>query len=171
MKINKNKLILSFLLFIGVLNYIQSQNTLKYSDSIPPIKASLLDISWVEGHWKGEAFGGIAEEIWSPPLGDSMMFSFKLVNDNKVSFYEIGFIREINETLILQLKHFHNDLKGWEEKDETVNFKLVRIDPNKIFFDQLTFEKINNNEMNVYVVIENNHGTHEEVKFNYKRYK
>ncbi len=41
-------------------------------------EATLEDVSWIAGHWKGEAFGGIAEEIWSPPLGDSMMFVFKL---------------------------------------------------------------------------------------------
>lgn len=165
------KKVIPLLILISYISFSQGQNTVKYNDSIPPVRGSLQDVSWIEGHWRGEAFGGIAEEIWSPPLGDSMMFSFKLVNDNKVSFYEIGFIREIKETLILQLKHFHNDLKGWEEKDKTIDFKLVRIDKNKILFDQLTFEKISANEMNVYVVVTNNDGTDEEVKFNYKRYK
>ena len=165
------KKVIPLLILISYISFSQGQNTVKYNDSIPPVRGSLQDVSWIEGHWRGEAFGGIAEEIWSPPLGDSMMFSFKLVNDNKVSFYEIGFIREIKETLILQLKHFHNDLKGWEEKDKTIDFKLVRIDKNKILFDQLTFEKISANEMNVYVVVTNNDGTEEEVKFNYKRYK
>lgn len=165
------KKVIPLLILISYISFSQGQNTVKYNDSIPPVRGSLQDVSWIEGHWRGEAFGGIAEEIWSPPLGDSMMFSFKLVNDDKVSFYEIGFIREIKETLILQLKHFHNDLKGWEEKDKTIDFKLVRIDKNKILFDQLTFEKISANEMNVYVVVTNNDGTEEEVKFNYKRYK
>lgn len=158
-----------FLILFGYLSFSQSKNTLKYSDSIPPVKASLQDIFWIEGHWRGEAFDGIAEEIWSPPLGDSMMFSFKLVNENKVTFYELGIIREIQETLILQLKHFHGDMKGWEEKDETEDFKLVKIEKNKIFFDELTYEKISANEINAYVVIEQKDGTNEEMKFNYKR--
>ena len=163
--------VLSLFILIGHISFIQSQNTIEYSDKTPPVKASLQDITWVQGHWRGEVFGGIAEEIWSPPLGDSMMFSFKLVKNNKVSFYEIGFIREIQETLILQLKHFHGDLKGWEEKDETEDFKLVKLEKNKIYFDGLTFEKINNNEMNVYVVIKRKDGTNDEIKFNYKRFK
>jgi len=54
----------------------------------------------LQGHWKGEAFGGITEEIWSPPLGDSMMFVFKLVDEGKVVFYEIGGIREVMTSLL-----------------------------------------------------------------------
>ena len=131
-------------------------------------KANLSQVSWIAGHWKGEAFGGITEEIWSPPLGDSMMFSFKLVNDGKVIFYELGGIRQVDDTLIFQLKHFGNDFKGWEEKDETVDAKLIKIDNNCAYFDQFTFERISETEINIYVVIEEN-GQTEEVKFNYKK--
>lgn len=169
MKPIKKTAALCFFILFGYLSFSQSKNTVKYSDSIPPVKASLHDVAWIEGHWRGEAFGGITEEIWSPPFGDSMMFSFKLINDNKVTFYELGVIREIQESLILQLKHFHGDLKGWEEKDETIDFKLVKIEKNKIFFDELTFEKISTDKINVYVVIDHKDGTSEEMKFNYKR--
>ena len=131
-------------------------------------KANLSQVSWIAGHWKGEAFGGITEEIWSPPLGDSMMFSFKLVNDGKVIFYELGGIRQVDDTLIFQLKHFGNDFKGWEEKDETIDAKLIKIDNNRAYFDQFTFERISETEINIYVVIEEN-GQIEEVKFNYKK--
>ena len=162
----KQLLTLAFLL--AFTNGISQNNTLKFDkDAISP-KATLQDAAWIAGHWKGEAFGGITEEIWSPPLGGSMMFSFKLVNDGKVVFYELGGIREIGGTLIFQLKHFGNDFKGWEEKDETVDAKLVKVEENRIYFDQFTFEKISNNEINIYVVIEENEKT-EEVKFNYKK--
>jgi uncharacterized protein DUF6265 len=132
-------------------------------------KATLEAISWIAGHWKGEAFGGIAEEIWSPPLGDSMMFVFKLASEGKVQFYEVGHIQQTGETLILQLKHFHGSLKGWEEKDETVDFKLVKLENDRVYFDGLTMEKISANEINMYVVVGDKDGTSEEVKFNYKR--
>lgn len=146
-----------------------AQNTLPFPENGTSPKASLQDISWMEGHWRGEAFGDIAEEIWSPPLGGSMMFVFKLVSEGKVNFYEVGHIQEIGQTLLLQLKHFHSDLKGWEEKDETVDFKLVKVEGNRVFFDGFTFEKINVNEVNLYVVISEDENTEKEVKFNYKR--
>ncbi len=147
----------------------QTSNTIKFSDDMTSPKATLQDVSWISGYWRGEAFGGITEEIWSDPLGNSMMFSFKLVVDNTIKFYEVGGITQNNNTLLLQLKHFHGDFKGWEEKEETVDFKLVKIEKNRVFFDQMTFEKISDNEMNVYVVIGNKDGSGDEVKFNYKR--
>ncbi len=132
-------------------------------------KAKISDVSWISGTWKGEAFGGITEEIWSDPLGDSMMASFKLVADGKVQFYEIEIIREVKESLILQLKHFSGELKGWETKDETVDFALVKITENNIHFDGMTFEKISDRQMNVYVLMLEKNGTKKEVKFNYKK--
>jgi hypothetical protein len=158
------------ILFFISQNCLAQEHTIKFLKNSMSPQASLEDISWIQGYWKGEAFGGVTEEFWSPPLGDSMMFCFKLVVDNKVVFYELGGIRQVEETLLLQLKHFGNDFKGWEEKDETVDFKLVKIENNKVYFDQFTFEKVSENEMNLYVVIEEN-GTSEEVKFNYKKEK
>ena len=52
------------------LNYCNSQsNTLQYNENEGSPEATLKDVAWIAGHWKGEAFGGITEEIWSPPLG------------------------------------------------------------------------------------------------------
>ena len=159
-----------FITIISLTGFSQQSatNTLQLSENQTSPKASLDDVSWIQGHWKGEAFGGITEEIWSPPLGDSMMFSFKLVEDDKVVFYELGGIRQVDGTLIFQLKHFGNDFKGWEEKDETLDAKLVQIKGNRAYFEGFTFEKINENEIAIYVLIEEK-GKSEEVKFNYKR--
>ena len=97
-----------------------------------------------------------------------MMGAFKLVNNDQVSFYEIMTIRETAGTLLLQLKHFHGDLKGWEEKDETVDFPLVKVIDGKVFFDGFTIERISDNEVNVYGVLER--GEPESVAtFNYHR--
>ena len=146
-----------------------AQNTLSLPATSSSPNATLEDVSWIAGHWKGEAFGGVTEEIWSPPLGDSMMFVFKLVSEGKVKFYEAGHIQYKNETLVLQLKHFDSSLKGWEEKEETVDFPLVRLEGNRIYFDGFTIEKISGNEINMYVVIGQKDGSSEEVKFNYKK--
>ncbi len=147
---------------------VSAQKTLSLPDGENSPKANLDQVAWIEGHWKGEAFGGIAEEIWSPPLGNSMMFVFRLVNNGKVSFYESGHIQEVDETIILQLKHFDGSMKGWEEKDKTIDFKLVKIEPNKVYFDGMTMEKVNEDQINVWVLIEEN-GNQKEILFSYKR--
>ncbi|OEK07577.1 hypothetical protein A8C32_17420 [Flavivirga aquatica] len=154
------KLVIIYLFLISTTLIAQKTQTLG---------SKLENISWISGNWKGEAFGGITEENWSEPSGDSMMATFKLIDKGRVVFYEIEIIREINNTLILQLKHFNNDLKGWEAKDETIDFPLKKITPTKVIFEGMTFEKINSNEMNVYVDIHQKDGSIKTVKFNYTK--
>lgn len=137
-----------------------------YNDEKGSEKASLKDIEWLEGNWKGEAFGGIYEENWSKPFGGSMLFSFKLVVDGKVIFYEMGHIMEKKNSLIFQIKHFDSDLKGWEEKDKSKDFRFIKKEGNRMYFDKFTFEYISKNEVNLYAYFEN---SKEEVIFNFKK--
>ncbi len=115
----KNVIICFLVLFSGLSIASENIRHLKPGEKSP--LASIDQVAWIAGHWKGEAFGGITEEIWSPPQAGSMMASFRLINKGVVSFYEIEIIREINGSLVLELKHFNNDLKGWETKDEVVS--------------------------------------------------
>jgi len=164
--------ILIITLLLGLNSLVIAQNNypntlfLKAGEKSP--SSELKAIEWLAGHWQGEAFGGITEELWAPPLAGSMMGSFKLVLDQQVSFYEIMTISEENNSLVLRLKHFHNNLKGWEEKEETHDFKLVKLSKDKIYFEGFTFERVHQNEINIYVVIEDE-GMKQEVKFLYTR--
>jgi hypothetical protein len=169
-KIGQLFILLILLTSIPVFGQENFPNTLSYDKEVGSPKADINSLRFIVGHWKGEAFGGITEEIWTAPLGGSMMGAFKLVVDDQVNFYEIETITTINGSLILRLKHFHSNLKGWEEKDETVDFRLVKVLDDKIYFDDFTFEKISDDEINLYVVIENGEERNE-VKFNYKRVK
>jgi len=158
------KSLVYLLLVTGI--FCKAQNTMSLKEGEKSPKAALEEISWMKGHWKGEAFGGITEEIWSPPLGGSMMFSFKLVVEGEVNFYELGHIRQLNETLIFELKHFGSDLKGWEEKEEVQRFKLIKVAENRLYFEGFTFEKVTDKEVNIYGLIHQD-GKEEEIKFNY----
>ncbi len=168
MSISRLILVTFIILSTAVFGQNERLNTLTYSDTTGSPKADLSNIQWIEGHWKGEALGGITEEVWTPPLGGSMMCAFKLVVNSKVKFYELLTIAEEDNSLILKLKHFHSDLKGWEEINETIDFKLVKVTENKVYFDGFTFEQLTDNEMNIYVVFMNE-GEKSEMKFNYKK--
>ncbi|MGE0587354.1 MAG: DUF6265 family protein [Cyclobacteriaceae bacterium] len=144
-------------------------NTLTLPEGSNSPKANLKNIEWLAGRWVGEAFGGTTEELWSPPAGKSMMGVFRSVINDQVSFYEIVTIVEENETLLLRLKHFHADLKGWEEKDVTQDFRLVKVTPNRVYFDGFTFEKVSTDQMNAYVVIGSKKETQKELSFPYTR--
>lgn len=166
----KQQLSLFCFLLIAGASYGQKvfPNTLFYNDSVASPKATLSDIKWLAGHWQGEAFGGMVEEIWAPPAGNSMMGTFKLVVDDVVQFYEIETISEENGTLLLRLKHFNANLTAWEEKDETIDFKLVKVADHTIYFDGFTIEYLNENEMNMYVVIDEA-GENKEILFQYNK--
>jgi len=157
---------LAFLCFIISFNLL-AQNTLKLDPSKDLVKATINDVSWIAGYWVGEAFGGETEEVWTTPLGDSMMGSFKLVVNGKVEFYELCTISEENESLIFRLKHFHSNLKGWEEKDERLQAQLVKIEENKAYFEDFTFEKASENKLNIFVVFKDDKEKEEEMKFSY----
>jgi len=157
---------LALLLFIISATAI-SQNTLALNGKVSPT-ASINDVAWIAGHWKGEALGGITEEVWTKPLGKSMMGSFKLVVDGIVQFYELCTITEENKSLLLRIKHFDKDLKGWEEKDTSIEFPLVKIEKNKVYFNGLTFERVSQSELNIYVIFKDEGKEEVEMKFNYK---
>ena len=157
---------LIFLLFTLVST---AQNTLQLAENEKSPSATLADASFMTGHWIGQDFGGTTEEIWTEANGNSMLFSFRLVIDGKVDFYEIGHIIEEAGTIKLQLKHFSGDLKGWEEKDETEDFKLVKKEKNKLYFSGLTYERKSDTELTAYVLVSNNEGTAQEMEFNFKK--
>ncbi len=139
-----------------------SQNTLQYNDEKGSPNATLEDVKWLAGNWKGTSPYGICQENWDEPSGKTMMFCFKMISDNKVSFYELGHIIEKDKTLLLQMKHFSGDLKAWEKAEVSDDFKFIKIEKNRIYFDGLTYEKVSDNAMNVYVYFEE---SKEEIKF------
>ncbi|MEM6698226.1 MAG: DUF6265 family protein [Bacteroidota bacterium] len=158
------------ILLVGQLCYAQNDlpNTFHLQKAFDSPKASINDVAWIAGHWQGTAFGGIIEEVWTPPLGNSMMAAFKLVNDEKTNFYEVIIISEEDETLVMKLKHFHSDLKGWEEKEEYIEGKLIKIEGQKVYFNGFTYERVDENHLNIYVVMKEGEQV-SEMKFAYEQ--
>lgn len=145
------------------------EHTMELKGEHVPPQASIDDVSWLQGLWTCQLFGGEAEEFWTAPMAGSMTSVFRSIANGKVNFYELQTIYEQNNTLVYRLKHFNSELKGWEEKDEFVEFPLVKLTSNKVYFSGLTMERIHTDAINVYVRIENTNGQEEEVKFAFTR--
>lgn len=143
-------------------------NTESLAPGVAPATASIEDVTWISGYWQGEIWGGQFEEIWSYPLAGSMMGSFKFSEDNQVMFYELITISEYQGSLLLRLKHFGEDLSGWEERDQSMDFKLVRFTDTSVHFEGYTYRLINQNKMHVYVLVDDN-GQKKETKFVFNR--
>lgn len=146
-----------------------TENILTFGEEkISPV-ATIEDVKWIAGHWQGEALGGIAEEIWSPPKAGTMMGMFRLIKNETINFYEFFFIKEKDSSLVLKLRHFNPDMTGWEERDKWQQYKLVKLGEEEVCFDGLTIRKFAADELHVFVTMKKKDGTLTELSFYYQR--
>jgi Domain of unknown function (DUF6265) len=96
---------------------------------------SLQDLEFMSGHSRGDLDGGIAEELWSKPAGDSMMGVYREVKNGRVQMYEMMAIEQTAKGPVLRLKHFNAGLEGWEDKTQVWNFPLVRFTAREAVFE------------------------------------
>lgn len=119
----------------------------------PP--ATLTQLGWLVGYWKGESMGGEVMDIVVPAAGGQMMAMFNHVNsDDAVTFFEFYVIAEIEGSLMLRIKHFTPDLIGWESKDSYQEFPLVAAEDAAVYFDGLTFKMTDDDTMQAAVNVE-----------------
>ncbi|MHA2297478.1 MAG: DUF6265 family protein [Candidatus Hodarchaeales archaeon] len=86
------------------------------------------------GNWRGKIGDDIVDEYWSIPLANSMMCTFRWIKDNKVSFYEFVVIDNNDEKTTMKIKHFNDDLTGWEEKTDFIHYVLLEVTDSKVIF-------------------------------------
>lgn len=148
-----------------------TENTVKLAEGQPSSKATIADISWIAGAWSGTGLGGVSEETWSKPNNGVMVGTYRLIVGNKPVFYEMMWMMEHEGSLILRLKHFSPELVGWEEKDKTVDFKFVDRVGDRMRFSGLTFEKVGDKKLNIYLALRQKDGSLKEEVFNMERTK
>lgn len=146
----------------------RTEHTFKLDDpdSRPP--GTLEDASWLVGSWSGPAFGSMAEEVWNPPSAGSMVGMFKVYKDDTVIFYELLILVEEEGSLALKVKHFNEDFTAWETKEDYVNFRLVSAEENALHFTGLSFYRINDDLLHVFIAL-NSNGETTEHKLIYNR--
>lgn len=146
----------------------QTPNTLTLDDLSARPRATLADIKMLVGHWKGGFLGSTAEEVWLPAAGGSMLGTYRLYKEKAVIFYEIMIAIEEEGSVAIKLKHFHPDLKGWEEKNETVTFRFIKASENAIWFEGLTFRKQDDGSLQGFIAIRHKDGSVKEESFMYR---
>lgn len=165
------RMLLAVILALTIAPAVAGPNTREVPEGAksPPAKVDV--IAWMAGRWTGEGFGGQIEELFSPPAGGAMIGHYRNWVGDKVEFYELEGILEEKGSLVYRVKHFNPDLTGWEEKDKSVDFPLVAIEGNRIYFDGLTVEKVSDNEMRHYVLLKGKDGKAKVMTFVYRRAK
>ena len=126
----------------------------------PP--ATLEDAAFLVGHWDGTGFGGRIEEVWNPPSAGSMVGMFKFFVEDKVVFYELLLMTVEDGTLSLKVKHFNPDFTAWEEKEDFIEFRLVKFDEDALHFGGLSFYKRGADAIDGFIVMKYADGIREE---------
>ncbi len=112
------------------------------AEGAAPPHAGIEELSWLEGRWIGEGLGGCSEETISAPVGGQIMGMFRQAGaDGAPMFYEFYLFGAKGDSISLRLKHFNPDMTGWEEKDGYVEFPLVAIEKDAVYFDGLTYAR------------------------------
>ena len=142
-----------------------TEHTIRLDSGMTSPPATLADVAWLQGHWRGPGLGGISEEFWMEPSGGAMPGVFRTVTDGEVIFYEMFALTEHEGSLVLRLKHFNPDMTGWEDKEEMVTFRLAHVEPGLIQFNSLTYRLETDDRIRIHVAIRHGDGTLEELEF------
>jgi hypothetical protein len=136
----------------------------------PPSRPARLEaVGWLAGRWIGEGLGGLGEEIWSEPRAGVMLGLYRHFVGGKLVFFEVMMIAEERDTLVLKLKHFGPDFKGWEPKDEHVAFPLIEAEPRAARFDGLAYLGQKDGSLRILLKMKSPDGHLREEEFRMKR--
>lgn len=91
-------------------------------------------LAWMSGWWSSKKDGERLEEVWSSPDAGVMIGMFRWIHGDAPSLYEFLVLKSGLAGLELHIKHFASDLAGWEQKDATTAFDLVRVEDREAVF-------------------------------------
>ncbi len=134
---------------------LRTEHTYQLAEGEERPAASIEDASLLVGSWAGTAFGGRFETVWNPPSAGTMVGFFKLLSDEGVVFYELLLLSVEDDTLNLKVKHFNPDFTAWEEKDDYINFQLVKKEEDALHFGGLSFYRRGGDAIDGYIVMRN----------------
>ena len=145
-----------------------TEHTWRLSEGEARPDANLEDVAWLAGRWKGTGLGEGFEAAWMEPSAGSMVGFFKVLGEDAVAFYELLVISKTDGVLSLRVKHFTEDFVAWEEKEEFIEFKIVKMEKDAVHFGGISFYRRGPNEYDGYIVFSGDDGQRE-VRLNYQR--
>jgi hypothetical protein len=95
--------------------------------------ATIDDFAWLTGHWVGGEDGEVIAETWGAPH-DGLILGMFRQDSPRQTFYELFTLAVTEDGVELRIRHFNVGLVAWEEKDETVLFRLTSWQPSRAAF-------------------------------------
>lgn len=139
--------------------------------------SSLQALSFMQGVWVGKSkTSAFVEEYWSNPEGDSMIGHCRFQKNGITTFYELMAIVKSPKGIVLRMRHFNDQFKGWAESEESGDCYLRTCRNQQAVFDNkneknrviVTYKKVGPDTMHVEVESTQN-GKTSKYPFEYKR--
>ncbi len=134
----KNLIFTFLLLFTPILLFAQVRS-LEEGES--PGKGNVEQLDFIIGFWEGPGFGGQCEESWSDSKSGEMVGTFRHFSDGDLVFLEFMRIIPEGDSFTLKVRHYNPDGNSWEENGEWVDFKLIEIGTDTVWFDGMTIKR------------------------------
>ena len=144
----------------------------------PPAKATVDQLGWVAGAWRGTLNDRTIEQTWSAPLAGSMIAMYRSIRDNKATLYELLAMEQSGDGVVLRIKHFAPGagLVSQEAKDQSADHTLVKLDGRTAVFEggaagspaRITFNSPDPSTLNI-TVERQREGKPVSTEFRYKR--
>lgn len=104
-----------------------------------PSESQLSVLDRLTGFWRGEGFGGMVEEWWSPRDGQEMFGVFRGSHEGQTDFYEFMKISPWEKGYIQTVRHMNAEGAPWVYKPVDTQFRLIAIDDECIQFDGVAY--------------------------------
>lgn len=72
------------------------------------------------------------EEDWHQIMGDAMLGWFRWKKGDAIFLYEFMLFQQVENSVLLKIKHFDANLTGWEEKGSWVEYQAWSVSLNEI---------------------------------------
>ena len=141
-----------------------TENTYTIDSTFEKGEMKIEQLQFLTGFWEGEGLGGIVQEQWSTPEANSMIGSFRMIEDGMNNFFELLLLEETENGIIYKVKHFSNSFEAWEDKSEFASFQLLKISEDSAYFDGLTIV-VKDGRCTQYLAMKQKDGSYKEYKF------
>lgn len=101
----------------------------------PPTKATVQQLAWVAGAWRGTLGDRTVEQHWSAPLGNSIVAMYRSVQGDRALLYELLAIEQEGEGVFLRIKHFAPGAGLVGREVASVDHALIRVSENSAVFE------------------------------------
>ena len=109
------------------------------ADKPPAAPATLADLSWLAGDWRGSDSDMVSQEVWTAAAGDCMLGMWRLVLEGKLKLSEHLQIVQEPTGPVMHLRHFERTGVAWEERNQPWVLPLEEVsDGEAVFASALT---------------------------------